>query len=164
MAERGVPIDHATLQRWVVKESPRLEEAFHRRTRPVWVSWRMDATDIQGKGPWRARSRAVDTQGQTMDCLRTAHRDTEAALRFLKQAIHRHGVPEKMTIDGSEAHEAALKSDNAEHGTTIIRQVQYLHNVAEQDHRGVKRVTRPMLGCTSLEAAQGRSPVSHACL
>ena len=61
-----------------------------------------------------------------------------------------------MTIDGSEAHEAAIKSDNAEHGTTlIIRQVQYLHNVAEQDHRGVKRVTRPMLGCTSLEAAQG---------
>ena len=35
MEERGVPIDHATIQRWVVKYSPLLEEAFHRRKRPV---------------------------------------------------------------------------------------------------------------------------------
>jgi putative transposase len=46
MEERGVPIDHATIQRWVVKYSPQLEEAFHRRKRPVRVSWRMDETSI----------------------------------------------------------------------------------------------------------------------
>jgi transposase-like protein len=44
MEERGVEVDHSTLQRWVVKYSPPLEEAFHRRKRPVWVSWRMDET------------------------------------------------------------------------------------------------------------------------
>ena len=44
MEERGVLLDHATIQRWVVKYSPLLEEAFHRRKRPVWVSWRMDET------------------------------------------------------------------------------------------------------------------------
>ncbi len=38
MEERGGAVDHATLQRWVVKYSPLLEEAFHRRKRPVWVS------------------------------------------------------------------------------------------------------------------------------
>ena len=37
----------------------------------------------------------------------------------------------------------------------VFIHVKYLNNVAEQDHRGVKRVTRPMLGFTSLEAAQG---------
>jgi len=47
MEERGVPIDHATIQRWVVKYSPQLEAAFHRRTRPVWVSWRMDETSLR---------------------------------------------------------------------------------------------------------------------
>jgi putative transposase len=35
MEERGVAVDHATIQRWVVKYSPQLEEAFHRRKRPV---------------------------------------------------------------------------------------------------------------------------------
>src|SRR5207249_5018750 len=74
---------------------------------------------------------------------------------FLKKAIRRHGVPEKITIDGSDANEAAIKSYNEEHGTTIIiRQVKYLNNIVEQDHRGVKRVTRPMLGFKSFTAAQ----------
>ena len=36
----------------------------------------------------------------------------------------------------------------------MIRQVKYLNNVVEQDHRGVKRVTRPMLGFKSFDAAQ----------
>jgi putative transposase len=44
MAERGVPVDHATIQRWVVKDSPQLEAAFYRRKRPVWISWCLDET------------------------------------------------------------------------------------------------------------------------
>jgi transposase-like protein len=48
MLERGVHVDHSTINRWVVKYSPLLEEAFHRRKRPVWISWRMDETYIKG--------------------------------------------------------------------------------------------------------------------
>ena len=115
----------------------------------------MDETYIKIKGQWYYLYRAVDKHGQTIDFLLTDHRDKEAALRFLKKAIRRHGVPEKMTIDGSDANEAAIKSYNEEHGTTIIiRQVKYLNNIVEQDHRAVKRVTRPMLGFKSFNAAQ----------
>jgi putative transposase len=35
-----------------------------------------------------------------------------------------------------------------------IRQVRYLTNVVEEDHRAVKWVTRPMLGFKSMETAQ----------
>ena len=101
MEERGVSVDHATIQRWVLKDSPLLEENFHRRKRPVGRRWHMDETYIRVKGQWRYLYRAVDTSGQTIDFLLTEHRDTEAALRFLTQAIRRHGVPEKITIDGS---------------------------------------------------------------
>jgi putative transposase len=155
MLERGVHGDHSNINRWVVKYSPQLEEAFHRRKRPVWVSWRMDETYIKVKGQWRYLYRAVDKQGQTIDFLLTEHRDKEAALRFLKKAIRRHGLPEMITIDGSDANEAAIKSYNEEHGTAIIiRQVKYLNNIVEQDHRAVKRVTRPMLGFKAFDAAQ----------
>jgi transposase-like protein len=155
MEERGVPIDHATIQRWVVKYSPQLEEAFHRRKRAVWVSWRMDETYIKVKGEWRYLYRAVDKQGQTIDFLLTEQRDQEAALRFLKKAIRRHGLPEKITIDGSAANKAAITSYNEAHGTTIeIRTIKYLNNIVEQDDRGVKRLTRPMLGFKSFDAAQ----------
>jgi putative transposase len=64
-------------------------------------------------------------------------------------------MPEKITIDGGEANEAAIKRYNEEHGTTIvIRQGQYLNNVVEQDHRGVKRVPSPILEFTAFDAAQ----------
>jgi putative transposase len=155
MLERGVYVDHSTINRWVVKYSPLLEEAFHRRKRPVWISWRMDETYIKVKGQWYYLYRAVDKHGQTIDFLLTEHRDTEAALRFLKKAIRRNGLPETITIDGSEANEAAIKRYNEEHGTAIvIRQVKYLNNIVEQDHRAVKRITRPMLGFKAFEAAQ----------
>jgi transposase-like protein len=155
MEERGVPVDHATIQRWVVTYSAQWEAAFHRRQRPVGRRWRMDETYNRVKGEWRYLSRAVDKTGQTIDVLLTEHRDTEAALRFLTQAIRRHGVPERITIDGSEANEAAIKRYHTEHGTTIIiRQVKYLNNVVEQGHRAVKRVTRPILGFKAFEAAQ----------
>ena len=70
----------------------------------------------------------MDKHGQTIDFLLTEHRDKEAALRFLKKAIRRNGLPETITIDGSDANEAAIKSYNEEHGThIIIRQVKYLN-------------------------------------
>ena len=116
MEERGVSVDHATIQRWVLKYSPQLEATFQCRKRPVGRSWRMDETYIRVKGEWRYLYRAVDKSGQTIDFLLTEHRD-RAALRFLTKAIHRHGVPEKITIDGSEANAAAIRRYNEEHGT-----------------------------------------------
>jgi putative transposase len=164
MQERGVFVDHATINRWVLKYSPQLEETFHRRKRPIWRSWRMDETYIRVKGEWRYLYRAVDKYGQTIDFLLTEHRDTEAALRFLKKAIHRHDVPEKITIDGSEANEAAIKRYNEEHGTAIeIRQIKYLNNMVEQDHRGVKWITRPMLGSSRLRQPRPYSSALSSC-
>jgi putative transposase len=63
MQERGVSVDHATINRWVLKYSLQLEAAFHRRKRPVWMSWRMDETYIRVRGHWRYLYRAVDKTG-----------------------------------------------------------------------------------------------------
>ena len=59
MQERGVAVDHSTINRWVVKYSPELEAAFHRRKRLVSLSWRMDETSIKAKGRWSYLDRAV---------------------------------------------------------------------------------------------------------
>ena len=124
MEERGVAVDHATINHWVIQYSPQLEAACHRCKRSVWISWRMDVTYIKVKGQWHYLYRAVDKHGQTIDFLLTEHRDKEAALRFLKQANRRNGLSETIAIDGSDANEAAIKRYNEEHGTHIaIRQV-----------------------------------------
>ena len=82
MEERGVERDHATINRWVIKYSPQLEEAFHRRKRPVWVSWRMDEMYLKVKGEWRYLYRAVDKYGKTIDFLLTEQRDEKAGSNF----------------------------------------------------------------------------------
>jgi len=109
---------------------------------------------VKVKGEWKYLYRAVDKAGATVDFLLTAKRDRKAALRFLRKAIGQHGAPEKITIDKSGANTAAIESYNAEHETDIeMRQVKYLNNIVEQDHRAVKRVTRPTLGFKSFRSA-----------
>ena len=147
MGERGVEVDHSTLHRWVLKYVPSLEKAFLARKRLVGGSWRLDETYVRVKGAWKYLYRAVDKVGATVDFLLTARRDRKAALRFLRKAIGRRGVPEKITIDKSGANTAAIVSYNADHGTAVeIRPVKYLNNIVEQDHRAIKRMVRAMLG------------------
>ncbi len=154
MHERGVAVDHATIHRGVLKDAPRLEAACPRRQRPVWTSWRLDDTSIRVRGHWHSLYRAGDKAGQTIDFLLTTQRDGSAARRFLTEAIRRHGAPENITVDGREAHAAAIKSDHATYGTAIvIRQGRYRNNVVEQDHRAVNRGVRPMRGFKSHETA-----------
>jgi putative transposase len=84
----------------------------------------------------------------------TAKRDRKAALRFLRKAIGQNGTPEKITIDKSGANTAAIESYDKDREAGIeIRQMKYLNNIVEQDHRAVKRLLRPMPGFKSFRSA-----------
>ena len=91
MQERGVDVDHATLQRWVVKYTPMVEANIRKKKQTVGRSWRMDETYIKIKGQWYYLYRAVDKEGNTIDFLLTKKRDTKAAKRFLIKAIGSNG-------------------------------------------------------------------------
>ena len=155
MQERGVFVDHSTVHRWAVGMLPVLAAVFRRRKRPVGRSWRMDETYIKVSGQWKYLYRAVDRDGDTVDFLLTAKRDRAAARRFLERAINLHDVPEKITIDKSGANTAAIESVKAHACVDIVmRQNKYLNNIVEQDHRAIKRITRPMLGLKSFWSAR----------
>ncbi len=107
------------------------------------------------KGQWRYFYRAVDKEGNTIDFLLTAKRDKKAALRFLRKAIGRSSKPGLVNIDKSGANKAGITDYNNENNTRIkVRQCKYLNNVVEQDHRFIKRITRPMLGFKNFWCAQ----------
>ncbi len=114
----------------------------------------MDETYIRVGGQWKYLYRAVDRLGHTVDFLLTAKRDHAAARRFFEQAIGLHDVPEKITIDKSGANTAAVPRMIADSGVEIeLRQSKYLNNLVEQDHRAIKRRTRPMLGFKEFHCA-----------
>ena len=155
MQERGVVVDHSSINRWAIRFLPLLEKAFRKHKHAVGTSWRMDETYIRVNGAWKYLYRAVDKQGQTVDFLLTAKRDAAAARRFFEKAIRHNTVPVKVTMNKNGANQAALEQLNKERKIPItIRQVKYLNNIVEQDHRAIKRVTRPMLGFKSFRSAQ----------
>jgi putative transposase len=155
MKERGVSVDHSTVNRWAIRFLPLLEKIFRKHKRPVGVSWRMDETYIKVCGCWKYLYRAVDKEGDTIDFLLRAKRDKTAALRFFEKAMRANGDPEKVTIDKSGSNKAAMDEINLDREVPIlVRQNKYLNNIVEQDHRAVKRITKPMMGFKSFYAAR----------
>ena len=157
MRERGVPVDHATIQRWVVKFAPLLSEAFKKRKASTNGSWRMDETYIKIKGQWYYQYRAVDKYGLTIDFMLCKNRDKEAALRFFRKAIRSSGQPSVVVIDKSRSNTAALKTINKtlKKGNKIkVRRTKYLNNMVEQDHRFIKKIIKPMKSFKSFNSAR----------
>ena len=154
MAERGVQVDLATVHRWALKMLPVLAVVFRGRKQAVGPTWRVDETYVRIGGQWKYLYRAVDKLGQTVDFLLTARRDIAAARRFFEQAIDLHDVPRAITIDKSGANTATVRGLIADSGLTVESwQSKYLNNLIEQDHRAVKRRTRPMLGFKTFRSA-----------
>ena len=67
MTERGVPVDHTTIYRWVQKYAPELDKKtrWYRQV-PDWQarSWRVDETYIRVGGKWCYLYRAITAGGQ----------------------------------------------------------------------------------------------------
>ncbi len=161
LEERGADVDHSTVQKWAVYYAPKLEHSFRKRKKPVWRSWKMDETYIKVNGKWVYLYRAVDNDGATIDFMLSEARDRAAVLRFFQKAIGSSGFPDKVNIDKSGSNTAALERLN----TLLflyglwpllieVRRIKYLNNRVEQDHRGIKTITKYTLGFKSFETAQ----------
>ncbi|MEZ9412246.1 IS6 family transposase, partial [Vibrio lentus] len=160
-SERGVVVDHATINRWVIKFAPILEHNLRCKKKAVSGSWRMDETYIKVKGEWLYYYRAVDKFGHVVDYYLSPNRNEAAAKAFLNKALTQNGLPEKVVIDGSKSNYAALDALNVQLWLTgyfmlslvEILDIKYLNNIVEQSHRWVKQKTRQALRWKSVEGA-----------
>jgi hypothetical protein len=87
MEERGVNVDHATLNRWVIRYAPAIAAKAHSQKRNTNRSWRMDETYIKVKGEWVYLYRAVDSHGDTLDFMLSERRDEDC-----QRIFHAHAV------------------------------------------------------------------------
>jgi len=173
MQERGVEVDHSTINRWVLKYAPELDKRIRPHLRSTNDSWRVDETYIKAecrrgkipppnllvKGRWKYLDRAVDSQGNTLDFLLCAKRDATAAERFLRKTLNASHTrfPRVINVDKNAAYPPAvddLKAEAQLPETTELRQVKYLNNRVEQDHRFIKRLTKPGMGFGSFNTAR----------
>ncbi len=77
----------------------------------------------------------MDRDGQTLDFMLSAKRDTAEAKKSFANALYHNGIATRISV----------KID--------LARSKYLNNIVEQDHLFIKRVTRPMLGFKSFISA-----------
>jgi len=158
MLERGIQVNHSTIMRWVHQYSPEIEKRIRRHLRPTNDSWKVDETYIKVKGKWKYFYRAVDSNGETIDFMLNAKRNRKAAKRFLKKTLgsNHSQIPRVITVDKNPAYPPAineLKNNKMLPKNVGIRQIKYLNNIIEQDHRSIKRIVNLMLGFQSFQSA-----------
>ncbi|AIK96210.1 IS6 family transposase [Candidatus Odyssella acanthamoebae] len=157
VSERGIKVDHTTIYRWIQHYAPEFEKRIHWYARPSAWSLRVDETYIKVKGQWKYLYRAVDKYGRTVDFMLAHTRDLAAAKRFFKKMLKQCKYrPSSITTDKHCSYHTAigeLKKEGILDQNLKHRQIKYLNTILEQDHRRIKRRTRPMLGFQSFKTA-----------
>ena len=102
---------------------------------------------------------AVDSEGNTIEFHLSKIRDKQAAKEFFRKALQSHHVsePRIITVDKNPAYPIAieqLKKEKSIPEGMQIRQLKYLNNIVEQDHRFIKKRVRSMLGFKTFRTAQ----------
>jgi len=143
----------------VQRYGPELDKRCRPDLRSTNDSWRVDETYIQVKGEWKYLYRAVDSRGDTLDFLLTAHRDATAAKRFLRKALKATHTqePRVINVDKNPAYPKAieqLKGKKELSRPVELRQNKYLNNRIEQDHRFIKWLVKPGRGFKSFNTAR----------
>ncbi|PEY93238.1 IS6 family transposase [Bacillus cereus] len=159
MEERGLSLAHTTIMRWVHQYGPKLDKRVRRHLKSTNDYWRIDETYVKVKGQWMYLYRAVDSKGNTIDFYLSKTRNHRAAKRFFKKALQSFHVsnPCVITVDKNPAYPIAIEELKKEKKMPVdiqIRQVKYLNNIVEQDHRFIKKRVRSMLGLKSFRTAK----------
>src|SRR5215208_2395575 len=108
--ERGLEVDHSTLNRWVLAYAPLIERRLRTFRKPHCGSIRIDETYIKIRGQWRYLYRAIDKHGTPVDFLLTAQRDLEAAKRFFRKMLQDEPLlaPDRIGTDGAGLYPPAI--------------------------------------------------------
>ncbi|MEP3332902.1 DDE-type integrase/transposase/recombinase, partial [Sedimentitalea sp.] len=133
ITERGVDLDHATLNRWVERYAGAVAGVAHRRKEPTGQSRRMGETYGNVKGEWTYLNRAIGKQRNTLDFMLSERREAAATALFMK-AIGNNGWPDKVVIDKSGSNTVGLFNMNCLlvmcgwYWLITVRRMKYLHH------------------------------------
>lgn len=144
ISERGISVEPSTIYRWAQKYAPILEERSCAHLKKSGGSYRVDETYIKIKGQWKYLYRAVDKAGQTIDFYLSHTRNWFAAETFFKKALKQpHATqPYVINVDKNAAYPVVIHNlQYMRHLSKAckLRQIKYLNNRIESDHRFVKR-------------------------
>src|SRR4051812_5267285 len=148
--ERGLEVDHSTLNRWVLTYAPLVEKRLRHFRKPHCGSVRIDETYIKIRGEWRYLYRAIDKHGTPVDFLLSAKRNLEAAKRFFRKMLEDQPLlaPDRIGTDGAGTYPpsiVAARNDGLLARTPLHYVTKHLQQGIESDHFRVKK-NMPRIG------------------
>ena len=158
MQERGVAVDPSTIFRWVQRYAPEIEKRVRPYLGPRSGSWRVGETYVRVGGKWTYLFRAVDKHGRLIAFMLSGRRNTNAAYRFLRNALKAMSTcpPSSITTDKLASYPRAilrLQNEGLLSKDVVHRTSKYLNNILEADHGALKRVIRPTRGFQTMKTA-----------
>jgi putative transposase len=154
--ERGIDLCHETVRFWWNRFGPlfagdiRRQRVSHMRGFRQW-RWHLDEMYVKLNGEMVYLWRAVDQEGEILESFVTRTRDKDAALKFMKKAMKRHGSPEAITTDGLRSYKAAM----TELGNADRQQIgRWANNRVENSHLPFRRRERAMLRFRQMKTLQ----------
>ena len=116
LLERGLEVDHSTVNRWVLAYAPLIERRLRPFRKPHCGSVRVDETYVRIWGQWRDLYHVIDKYGEAIDFLLTARRDLDAAKRFFRKALEDGPLlsPDWIGTDGAATYPGAIAAARKE--------------------------------------------------
>jgi putative transposase len=153
--ERGIDVSHETVRFWWNRFGPLFANEIRKRRiagmRSSRWRWHLDEVFVKINGERHYLWRAVDHEGEVLESYVTKTRDRQAALKFLKKTLRKHGRAEAIVTDKLRSYGAALREIGA-----ADRQVtgRWLNNRAENSHLPFRRRERAMLRFRRMRSLQ----------
>lgn len=152
LSERGIEVSYETIRRWVARFGPRIARRL-RQSRPrAHPQWHLDEMFTSFGGKKMYLWRAIDQDGEVLDVLVQAKRNTKAALTLMRRLLKRQGfAPATMVTDKWRAYAAAIRELGL---TARHHQTKWKNNRIESSHVPVRTRERKMQRFRSVGSAQ----------
>ncbi|MFT6753799.1 MAG: putative transposase [Candidatus Azotimanducaceae bacterium] len=141
--ERGIDISHETVRFWVNRFGLEFAGEIRRRRRGFQSNWRwhMDEGFVKINGELHYLWRAIDHEGEVLECYVSKRRNKGEAVKFLKKTMRKHGAPKQIVTDKLRSYGAALKVIQC---SSLQKTGVYLNNSCENSHLPFRRKERSM--------------------
>ena len=141
--ERGVDVSHETVRFWVERFGLEFAGEIRRKRTGLQSHWRchMDEVFVKINGELHYLWRAIDHEGEVLECYVSKRRNKNEALKFLKKTMRKHGAPNEIVTDKLRSYGAALKEIQC---SNLQETGIYLNNACEDSHLPFRRKERSM--------------------
>src|SRR3982074_1388217 len=115
LAERGIEVSYETIRQWGIQFGPAIARDLRSRRPRPHSRWHMDEMFVSIGGKRMYLWRAVDHEGEVLDCLVQSRRNKRAAIKLMRKLLKKdfcgHRLP--LTLRCSRAANGRLRSGKA---------------------------------------------------